>query len=206
MDLSTNKVVAIFKIKNADKLSTEVFQKIIDIIEHFDKHLLVGVLSFIHHEIVILKNVKVSTYKDSPEITWFKRLVDRIEEYENVHVRLAIGGIFDGVCGIDKSYKTARIALENHSDSRKKIIFYGQDPIKYLISELANADWKLEQFRQPLSAIEKNDVNLSLLNTLKVYFDQNCDQTSTCESLRIHRNTLRYRLSSNRRDDITKNQ
>ncbi len=33
-----------------------------------------------------------------------------------------------------------------------------------------------------------------LLKTLSTFFAQNCDLAQTCESLHIHRNTLRYRL------------
>ncbi|MBF9000636.1 CdaR family transcriptional regulator [Vibrio nitrifigilis] len=206
-DLSPAKVVGILKINSSDPISTALFQELVEEIYLYEKSLLVSTLSVFQREIVILKN------DDKDKHTWLKELVRYLENHKGLSIRGAFGSVFPGLNGIALSYQTARLALDNRIDSRKKVVMYDDNVFKYQFCTLEDKEWVRHQLRLPLTQLENVDSNLVLILTMKTYLSQNCDQPKTCKQLGIHRNTLRYRLAKiesvisldfNRLDDLFK--
>ncbi|GAM56629.1 sugar diacid utilization regulator sdaR [Vibrio ishigakensis] len=63
-----------------------------------------------------------------------------------------------------------------------------------LVSSIKHDPWRATQLKEPIDKLIVADSKNVLLKTLRTFFEQNCDLAQTCESLHIHRNTLRYRL------------
>ncbi|WP_068713791.1 CdaR family transcriptional regulator [Vibrio tritonius] len=188
-DLTGNKVVGIIKISNVEIMTATLFQELIDEIYMYDKGLLVSTFSMFKREIVVLKN------SDKNNTLWIKDLVRYMENHKGLAIRAALGGGFPELDGIALSYQTARLAIENRMDARKKVVCYSDDIVKYQFGTLENAPWVKAQLRHPLTELESVDPTLVLVLTIKTYLMQNCDQQQTCKKLGIHRNTLRYRLT-----------
>lgn len=188
-DLTGRKVVAIIKISNVEMMTATLFQELIDEIYMYDKGLLVSTFSMFKREIVVLKN------SDKNNSQWIRELVRYMESHKGLTIRASLGGEFPELDGIPLSYQTARLALENRMDARKKVVCYSDDIVKYQFGTLENTPWIKQQLRTPLTALEEADPTLGLVLTIKTYLIQNCDQQQTCKKLGIHRNTLRYRLT-----------
>ncbi|MEF1216748.1 helix-turn-helix domain-containing protein, partial [Photobacterium damselae] len=75
-----------------------------------------------------------------------------------------------------------------------QVLFYQDNILPVLLSGLKDDTWRYQQLSAPLELLALHDPRGTQLKTLKAYFDQNCDLAQTCQTLHIHRNTLRYRL------------
>ncbi|MBD0334971.1 MAG: helix-turn-helix domain-containing protein, partial [Cyanobacteria bacterium Co-bin13] len=119
-------------------------------------------------------------------------LLLRLRQDTGAAVSVGIGRYHPGVLGLSRSYQDARMAL------RLGRQFNGQNQV-YCLDRLGIAAFacvadertKVELARHLLSPL---DAEPDLLETLKVFFDQDCALSSTAKCLLIHRNTLSYRL------------
>jgi carbohydrate diacid regulator len=119
-------------------------------------------------------------------------LLTRINEETNACISIGIGRYHPGILGLARSYQDARAALtigrRLHGDTR--IYCLDELGIAAFIG-LADENIKLDLARHLLSPLDHEP---ELLDTLQVFFDENCHPSVTANRLCIHRNTLSYRL------------
>jgi carbohydrate diacid regulator len=119
-------------------------------------------------------------------------LLLRLQQDTGAAVSVGIGRYHPGVLGLARSYQDARMAL------RLGRQFSGQNQV-YCLDRLGIAAFacvadertKVDLARHLLSPL---DAEPDLIETLKVFFDEDCALSSTAKRLLIHRNTLSYRL------------
>jgi carbohydrate diacid regulator len=107
-------------------------------------------------------------------------------------IALGIGRYHPGVHGLARSYQDARTALSLGLQSR------GSNQV-YCLDQLGIASFvglNDEKTKSGLAAhlLSPLDHAPELLETLDVFFAENCCPSTTASRLEIHRNTLRYRL------------
>jgi len=119
-------------------------------------------------------------------------LLEHLHGDINETISISIGRYHSGLHGIARSYEDARAALalgrrcygENRAyclDSLGAVAFVG----------ISDERTKLELALHLLSPLDHEP---ELLDTLQVFFAQNCSASETAAKLAIHRNTLTYRL------------
>ncbi len=119
-------------------------------------------------------------------------LLEHLHSDINETLSISIGRYHSGIQGIARSYEDARAALalgrrcygENRAyclDSLGAAAFVG----------ISDERTKLELALHLLSPLDHEP---ELLDTLQVFFSQNCSASETAAKLAIHRNTLTYRL------------
>jgi carbohydrate diacid regulator len=119
-------------------------------------------------------------------------LLSRLQHDTNSVVRIGIGRYHPGILGLARSHEDARAAL---SLGRR---FYNDTGV-YCLDEMGIAAFvgvsdeytKIDLARYLLSPLDQEPY---LLDTLKTFFDENCQPSVTANRLCIHRNTLTYRL------------
>lgn len=147
--------------------------------------------------------------EDPQQTQRLKRVADELRD--RLAARIPSGGIYCGVgrpaAGLEirRSFRDAQDALGFGIDLRADAhaTFFGDSSLFQLFRALGDTD-KLRHFCQNwLSALIDYDLQQrsDLLETLRVYFDNNGNTARTAAQLTIHRNTLAYRL--NRIAEIT---
>jgi carbohydrate diacid regulator len=119
-------------------------------------------------------------------------LLQRLREETGTALSVGIGRYHPGILGLSRSYQDARVAL------RLGRQFNGQNQV-YCLDDLGIAAFigvadertKIELALHLLSPLDNES---ELINTLRVFFDEDCALSSTARRLCIHRNTLTYRL------------
>lgn len=119
-------------------------------------------------------------------------LLTRLRSDTSSSISMGIGRYHPGVCGLARSYQDARAAL---SLGRR---FHGLNGVHCLdqlgipaFVGVADERTKIELARYLLSPLDHEP---ELLETLNVFFSEDCSPSSTANRLSIHRNTLSYRL------------
>jgi carbohydrate diacid regulator len=110
-------------------------------------------------------------------------------------LRLIVGGFYSGDEGVYRSIQTARAVqtMAHRLKLPQHTLFYDDYPLPSLLCDLGE-DWRAQELSRPWQQLSAQDEKGMLRNTLRHYFNQNCDQTKTAAKLNIHFNTLRYRL------------
>lgn len=119
-------------------------------------------------------------------------LLMRLRCDTNASISIGIGRHHPGIQGLARSYQDARAAL---SLGRR---FHGQNQVHCLdqlgiaaFVGVADETTKIDLAKHLLSPL---DHEAELLETLDVFFFENCGPSQTANRLSIHRNTLSYRL------------
>ncbi|SKA45129.1 sugar diacid recognition domain-containing protein [Enterovibrio nigricans] len=197
LDLEQPRVATLFKLipNKTDALSLEHLQKMVHMLEYPERDNLVGITSVSRNEIVVLKPIAIENgeWSRTTEEKKVRKLLKRIAEQKAFSVQIAYGGYFPTLKGLARSYQTASATLEASTPS-DTVIYYKDHTLPVLLSAMPEDDWRTKQLLEPMLRLQGEDSRGTLLKTLTVYFDQNCDLVHTCEKLHIHRNTLRYRL------------
>ena len=107
-------------------------------------------------------------------------------------VTIGIGRYYPGIDGLPRSYQDARAALTlgGHSLGPNRVHCLDALGIAAFVG-VADARTKIDLATHLLSPLDHED---ELLQTLQVFFEQDCCISATANSLGIHRNTLNYRL------------
>jgi carbohydrate diacid regulator len=119
-------------------------------------------------------------------------LLARLREETATPLSVGIGRYHPGILGLARSYEDARVAL------RLGRQFNGQNRV-YCLDDLGIAAFacvadertKVELALHLLSPLDNEP---DLIQTLNVFFAENCALSATARRLCIHRNTLTYRL------------
>lgn len=136
-----------------------------------------------------------------PESSWanltaLKRagtaLLDQLRRETRASISLGVGRYHPGIRGLARSYQDARAALLLGNR------FHGQNRVHCLDSlgvaafvGVADERTKLDLAMHLLSPLDQEP---ELLETLEVFFAENCSPSATARRLIIHRNTLTYRF------------
>ncbi|MDB9526506.1 helix-turn-helix domain-containing protein [Oscillatoria sp. CS-180] len=121
-----------------------------------------------------------------------KDLLTRLRQETETALNIGVGRYHPGILGLSRSYQDAQVAL------RLGRRFNGQNGV-YCLDDLGIAAFacvadertKVELALHLLSPLDNEP---ELINTLQVFFAQDCALSPTAKQLCIHRNTLTYRL------------
>ncbi|USD36842.1 MULTISPECIES: sugar diacid recognition domain-containing protein [Ferrimonas] len=197
LDLTQPRIAAIVKVfpYNRDGQSHHHLQRLVQLLEYPQRDNLVAISSVSDNEVVVLKPVELTDegWSVENERKRVDKLMKRISGEDQFRIRIALGEFFPGLRGLARSYQTAKATLDAAGD-HGEVLFYQDHILPVLLSGLNADSWRQQQLQQPLQLLQAADGNGSLLRTLHHYFDQDCDLSRTCDTLHIHRNTLRYRL------------
>lgn len=114
-------------------------------------------------------------------------------------VSIGVGDCYNDLNMIKDSLKEAQLALKKITiDGLKDCILeyknIGVYQMLFSLEDTRNLNKYYEDKLRPI--IEYDNINNSkLIETLEVYLDENCNNTSTSERLFLHRNSLRYRIN-----------
>lgn len=190
LDLAQPRVVAVLALEEADPAR---LRELVHLLENPERDNLVAINGL--DEIVVLKPAQLSdgVWKSAQERSRIKQLLARIPHFK---VRIGVGDYFGGTGGLARSYQTARDTLRRGMSQapRKQVYFFEDYRLPVLLGSLADS-WQADQLRAPLLRLAKEDAKGTLQKTLRQYFLQDCDLHPCAETLFIHPNTLRYRLT-----------
>ncbi|MEF1308745.1 sugar diacid recognition domain-containing protein [Vibrio mytili] len=198
LDLTQPRIAAVVKVipdKN-HTFSLEHLQQLVHLLEYPERDNLVGILSVSKNEVVVLKPISLTDdgWSKQVETKRINQLLRRVKKLSNFSIKIALGEYFSGVDGLTKSYETAQLTMQLIRNQPGEVFFYQDHKLPVLMSSILEEPWKAEQLRQPYDLLKKYDTKGVLIRTVSEYFVQNCDACQTCQTLHIHRNTLRYRL------------
>lgn len=155
-------------------------------------------------EIVVLKPVRVP-YDLHEQLRHRERvdvLLSRMVEGSRLGVRIALGNYFPGQDSIIRSYRTARTTLQvGKQRYPDKQAFYYQDLILPVLLDSLKTGWQAEELRRSIAKLIAQDGNGALRKTVTCWFAHGTQALNTAQALRVHRNTLDYRLR--RVEDLT---
>lgn len=119
-------------------------------------------------------------------------LLLRLQQDTGATVSIGIGRYHPGVLGLSRSYQDARMALRlgRQFNSHHQVHCLDRLGIAAFAC-VADERTKVELARHLLSPL---DGEPDLIETLKVFFEQDCAPSAAAKRLMIHRNTLNYRL------------
>lgn len=198
LNLSQPRVATVIKVipQPGEPVTLEHLQKLVHLLEYPERDNIVGIASVSMNEIVVLKPVTIvnDTWNRKEEEKRVAKLLKRIDQQCDFSIQMAIGDYFPELVGIAKSYETAKATIESSNISDGSILFYQDRKLSVLVSSIKHDLWRASQLKAPIEKLVAADSKGVLLKTLRTFFEQNCDLAQTCETLHIHRNTLRYRL------------
>ena len=117
---------------------------------------------------------------------------------QGITLSIAIGGFYDTIEGLRRSYQEAKAALRvgHRMEQQHTIIWYDHISLYVLLDQFATHEHVREWFQQtlgPLVAYDRQN-NSELVKTLETFFDARQSIQQAAQQLFIHPKTLRYRL------------
>ncbi|EHY9867652.1 helix-turn-helix domain-containing protein [Vibrio vulnificus] len=198
IDISEPRIVAIIKLmpKGNNHITLEHMQHLVHLLEYPERNNLVGILSVSEHQVVVLKPASLvhDCWDPIKEKQRVRSLIKRIDNEAGYSVRVAVGDYFPGINGLIQSFQTAKTTLEVTRKLKGTMFFYHDHQLPVLLSSIHYDSWQRTRLQAPLVLLAQHDKQGLLLRTLENYLLSDCDPAQTCQSLHIHRNTLRYRL------------
>lgn len=202
LDLSQPRIASIIKVlpKSGQQLSLESLQNLVYLLEYPERNNIVGITSVSMNEVVVLKPIMLGKngWSRALEKKRVHKLLKRIDKNANYTIKIALGDYFPSIHGLSQSYLTAKAIMESALNSAllsdQQVFFYHDHIIPVILNKIKDEPWCYQELRAPLEQLKQQDAKGTLLKTLTVFFEQNCDLSQTCQVLHIHRNTLRYRL------------
>lgn len=120
------------------------------------------------------------------------------EQLDGLTISVAIGGFYDSVAGLRRSYSEAKAAMDvgRKMSRRQSITWYDDIALYVLLDRLAAQPEARRWFEQTISPLIEYDRNngTELVKTLETYFDANQMLQQAAYQLFIHPKTLKYRL------------
>jgi carbohydrate diacid regulator len=119
-------------------------------------------------------------------------LLERLREDMGTTVCVGIGRYHPGILGLTRSYQDARMALRlGRQFSGENRVYCLDDLGIAAFACVADERTKIDLALHLLSPLDNEP---ELINTLEVFFSEDCALSTTAKQLCIHRNTLTYRL------------
>ena len=114
------------------------------------------------------------------------RLRDFTETYAE-HISIGIGRP-SRIFQLKASHDTAEIALNSLANTPGNFALYDKLTLDLILGTLTQ-DSRNTYLKRTLSKLVEKDIDL-----LRIYFENGCFLTRTCEKLSLHKNTLQYKL------------
>lgn len=197
IDLAQPRVVMVIELRQPDR---EALRNLMDYFDNRARDHLVTFTDF--NELIIIKPIvlKSGEWDVRQEMSALQRF--KSWATSSGFSRIIIGGYFAGVTGLHRSLQSARAtqALVKRQKLKNQYVFYHDYALPALLGGVADS-WQMQELSRLWLHLVDNDAKGVLQQTLRTWFEQNCDLTQTAKALHIHVNTLRYRLQ--RCEDIT---
>lgn len=131
-----------------------------------------------------------------------KRIAHIVEDYINFNVLIGVGRYYPGLEGLRKSYIEAlnAIKLGQLFYPSKKIHFFKNLLIEHLLTKIPLSERKDFYIKTLKNLVYNHDTDSNcdytreLLDSLKVFLEENLSVKKTAERLYVHRNTIMHRL------------
>ncbi|WP_406542377.1 PucR family transcriptional regulator [Clostridium ljungdahlii] len=190
------------KLKNPNLKHEDIYDKIFKLasrkIQHKNHHCIIGKLS---NTVITLwsmdeQDVEITLASIKDIFNSIQKKI--IEEYEDIKVVSGIGKPVDNLKLIYKSYREAKdaIALGSTIYSKNAIISFKDLGVLRLVSKVDDRDSLLEIIPKELINLKKHDekYNTQLLETLRIYLENNGNASKAAHVLFVHYKTILYRL------------
>ncbi|MBM7713112.1 PucR family transcriptional regulator ligand-binding domain-containing protein [Siminovitchia sp. FSL H7-0308] len=129
---------------------------------------------------------------------WLKEFQREAFSSLNISLSFGVGNFFNDIAYIPITYKEAVNAWEDGAELFRFsfINFYETKQLQEMI-RLIPEENLLKFYENTLRSLSypQNKDEESLLNTLMVYLDHNCEIAITARKLYVHRNTVKYRIA-----------
>jgi sugar diacid utilization regulator len=119
------------------------------------------------------------------------------EQMSGLIVRMGLGGYYEGVDKLKKSFAEAQLALKLAKDSgTQSYVLYRNAGIYKFLNKLGDKKVMIDFYEETLGALLRYDTenNTEFTETLRVYLEEGENTANAIGRLYIHRNTLQYRL------------
>lgn len=193
LDLQQPRIVWIAELLGKQPQVPQALRELLAELEMTQRGALIAMTSF--NELVLLRpaSLKQGRWDAQQERKQAQQLQHELQK--RFDLRLIVGGFFTDDEGVYRSMLTARAAqtLARRLKLSQRTLFYDDYPLPSLLCDLGE-DWRVQELAKPWQQLSVQDEKGVLRNTLRHYFNQNCDQTQAAAQLHIHVNTLRYRL------------
>ncbi|MGI2260449.1 sugar diacid recognition domain-containing protein [Shewanella sp. GXUN23E] len=202
LDLKQPRIATIIKLfpKNGHQITSEHLVRLVYLLENPERDNIVAIKSVTRREVVVLKPVKLcnDSWSKEHELTRIKALFARIEDDKKYAAKIYLGDYYPNINGLSLSYLSAKATMQvNENISSKKgneFHFYNDAIIPISLHYLKDIKWHSDRIAKPYQLLLAQDKKGLLRDTLKIYYQQNCNINATCDALQLHRNTIRYRL------------
>ena len=119
-------------------------------------------------------------------------LLNRLRSDTAANICIGIGRYHPGIQGLARSYQDAQAALSlGHHFSGQNQVYCLDDLGVAAFIGIPDETTKIDLAKHLLSPLDQEP---ELIDTLHIFFSENCYPSSTANKLSIHRNTLSYRL------------
>lgn len=150
------------------------------------------------NELIVLKPALDAKGRFDPENLRrrMRLLSSRMKESSPLPMRLALGHYFPGREGLARSYRVAKTTLAIGRKRRPKdeLLLYADMRLPVLLDELRQG-WQGRELEDLLRPLTEQDRQGQLQKTLSTWFNCGMQKAKTARTLRIHRNTLDYRMA-----------
>ncbi len=196
IDLAVPRVVLIIELSQPDR---EALRNVMDYFENHARNHLVTFTEF--NELIIIKPITLKEGKWNTRRKWANC---RFLNHGLHHRALAVfwlGAILPARrdCTDLCSQREPRRRWRK-TKAAQPVHFYHDHALPALLSGLSES-WQVQELSRLWLQLVQHDAKGVLQQTLRTWFEHNCDLTQTAKALHIHVNTLRYRLQ--RCEDIT---
>lgn len=129
---------------------------------------------------------------------------DTLIKYPHININIGVGQSYSEITLISRSFNEASkcISICSKLQYKNKLLIYENIGILKVFFEIKNKEllknYRNEMLESLMKYDQKNKSNL--IETLKIYLDNDCNILSTSHKMNIHRNTIKYRI--NRIEDI----
>ncbi|PLS03366.1 sugar diacid recognition domain-containing protein [Neobacillus cucumis] len=146
---------------------------------------------------VLLKKISIKEleWESDKTLQQMEKWVGDLKKYRKLDCKIAVGSYHPTIDGIAESYRKAvyTSTVGGKLDPHKKIYFYEDYKLPVFLAR-ANQYGIGEEIGPYFEQLKQHDKKGELLETLRVYIEENGDNHKVIGRLFIHRNTLRYRL------------
>jgi Regulator of polyketide synthase expression len=149
------------------------------------------------NSLIILVPVEPEQEIEQVESIAKKILKDTGEQMSGLVVRMGLGGYYEGVDKLKKSFAEATLALKLAKDSgTQSYVLYRNAGIYKFLNKLNDKKVMIDFYDETLGVLLRYDAqnNTEFTETLRVYLEESENTANAIQRLYIHRNTLQYRL------------
>jgi purine catabolism regulator len=125
-------------------------------------------------------------------------LTETVKRYVNENFIIGVSKVHNSISEVKTAYKESITAIKCGYAIKNKTnhVFFDDMGVFSFLYELQDSESAQTFFDQKFGALMKydNEKDGDLLNTLKTYFNSNCNIQKTAEALFLHKNSVIYRL------------